>query len=270
MKLLRLVCLFFVGTVRLYGQSDQSNGNWLTAADGVKIYYEVAGSGKPVILIHGFIVNSNSWKRTSLYSDLIANGYQVITLDLRGNGKSDKPHDEKFYVDDAEAKDVMRLADELKLKDYAVVGYSRGAIIASRVLILDKRATSAVIGGMGLDFTNPQWPRRIMFYEALSGKRDVPELEGLIRYINESGLDREALALMQFGQPSTTEEEFKKGNKPVLVICGSEDQDNGSAKSLADIIPGARYTVVPGNHNNAAQTPMFSNEVLEFLASTGK
>jgi pimeloyl-ACP methyl ester carboxylesterase len=114
------------------------DSNYLTSFDGTKIYYEVRGAGKPVLLIHGFIVNSNSWKHTTLYNDLLDAGYKVIVLDMRGNVRSDKPHDSTSYDNDAEAKDIMMLMDKLEIKDYAAVGYSRGSIITARLLVLDK------------------------------------------------------------------------------------------------------------------------------------
>ena len=49
----------------LFAQSDTSR--YFTSFDGVKIYYEVRGTGKPVVLIHGFIVNGQSWKHTAVY-----------------------------------------------------------------------------------------------------------------------------------------------------------------------------------------------------------
>jgi pimeloyl-ACP methyl ester carboxylesterase len=237
--------------------------------DGTVISFQIKGSGHPVLLIHGFIVNSDSWKKSSLYADLLTSGFMVITLDLRGNGRSDRPHKPEAYASDAEAKDISALADILGLKQYSVVGYSRGAIIASRVLMLDSRVDKAVLGGMGSDFTDPNWPRRIMFYEALSGK-PVKELEGVIKYIQDAGLDQQALACMQKEQPSTSKEEFARVKKPVLVICGSEDEDNGSSKTLAALIPGSQYASVPGNHNNASRSKEFANEVITFLKSSPK
>jgi pimeloyl-ACP methyl ester carboxylesterase len=232
--------------------------------DGTVISFQVKGSGYPVLLVHGFIVNSDSWKKSSLYTNLLTSGFKVITLDLRGNGRSDHPHKPEAYANDAEAKDISALADRLGLKQYSVVGYSRGAIIASRALVLDTHVDKVVLGGMGSDFTNPNWPRRIMFYEALSGK-PVKELEGVIRYVQEAGLDQQALACMQKEQPSTSKEEFSRVKKPVLVICGAEDEDNGSSKTLAAFIPGSQYTQVPGNHNNASHSKEFANEVIRFL-----
>jgi pimeloyl-ACP methyl ester carboxylesterase len=214
--------------------------------------------------VHGFIVNGESWKRTVLYNDLIKAGYQVITLDMRGNGKSDKPHEAPAYANDAEAKDIMGLLDQLKIKKYAAVGYSRGSIITARLLVLDKKIKKAVMGGMGTDFTNPEWPRRKLFYRALSGDT-VAELAPMVDYVKKSKLDQQALALLQKEQPSTPKETLKKVKQPVLVICGSEDSDNGAAEDLAKLFPHGLYKTTPGDHNNASKSSEFSAAIVQFL-----
>jgi pimeloyl-ACP methyl ester carboxylesterase len=264
MKMTFSLLLFLIGS-SAFGQSAKPDTiQHFNSFDGTRIAYQVKGSGAPVFLIHGFISNSDSWRRALLYKDLIAAGYQVILPDLRGNGRSDKPHTAEAYMNDAEAKDIIKLADILKLTSFDVVGYSRGAIITSRVLLLDERVRKSVLGGMGSDFTNPQWPRRIMFYEALSGK-PVKELEAVILRIKNEGLDQQALAYMQNGQPCTSKEELGSIKKPVLVICGSEDEDNGSSKELASLIHGAKYIRVPGDHGGTSKSKEFSVAVLSFL-----
>ena len=241
-----------------------------TSFDGTKIHYETAGKGKPVVLVHGFISHGTFWKQTPLYQDLLKNGFCVINLDLRGNGKSDRPHELAAYQNDAEARDVMALAKFLKLGYYAVVGYSRGAIIASRLLVLDKSVRTAVLGGMGADFTNPQWPRREAFYRAFlnaSVGGALPEAaRGAVEYARTSGADLVALAQMQGAQPSTSPEELGDLRQPVLVIAGDQDSDNGSAAELAGLLCNATYESVPGGvHNNTARLPAFSNAVVRFL-----
>src|SRR5689334_23872420 len=74
------------------------DSGFFSSFDSTKIYYEIRGKGKPVLLIHGFVVNGSSWKRTILLNDLVDNGYKVITVDLRGNGRSDKPASEFSYA----------------------------------------------------------------------------------------------------------------------------------------------------------------------------
>ena len=245
-------------------QSKADTGRFFTSFDSTKIYYEVRGTGDAVLLVHGFIVNGQSWKRTELYKDLLNAGFQVIILDQRGNGFSDKPHTPEAYENDAEAKDIMALMNLLKIRKYSAIGYSRGSIIVSRLLVLDKRIKKGVMGGMGAEFTNPEWPRRIMFYKALSGEQ-VPELEAMVQNVKKQGLDQQALAYLQKAQPSTSKEALGKIKQPVLIICGDKDSDNGSAKELADLFKHPTYKITPGDHGGASRTKEFSNEVISFL-----
>ena len=263
MKKLISLSILLLASCWLVAQTDSTAG-YYKSFDGTKIWYEVRGTGEPVVLVHGFIVNGESWKRTALYTDLIKAGYQVITFDLRGNGRSDKPHEAAAYANDAEAKDIMGLLNTLKIKQYAVVGYSRGSIITARLLVLDKRVKKAVLGGMGTDFTNPEWPRRKLFYRALAGD-SVPELAQMVSYVKKSGLDQQALALLQKEQPSTPTETLKQVQQPVLVICGSEDSDNGNAAALATLFTHGVYKATPGDHNNASKTPEFSAAIIQFI-----
>ena len=240
------------------------SGSFFKSFDGTKIYYEVKGKGEPVLLVHGFIVNGQSWKRTELYKDLLAENYKVIILDQRGNGFSDKPHDPKAYENDAEAKDIMALMKLLGIKKYSAVGYSRGAIIVSRLLVLDKNIQKGVMGGMGAEFTNPEWPRRIMFYKALSGD-SIPELQAMVQNVKKQGLDQQALAYLQRSQPSTSKEELANIKQPVLIICGDKDSDNGSAKELSDLFKHPVYKITPGDHGGASRTKEFSTAIISFL-----
>ena len=233
--------------------------------DSTRIYYEVKGRGFPVLLIHGFMNNGDDWKKIPLYEQLTANGYMVITVDQRGNGKSDKPHNPEAYANDAEARDLVGLMKFLKIKKYSFVGYSRGSIIGARLLVLDKAVRSAVLGGMGADFTNPLWPRRIAFYDALTYD-SIPGFEGVRKRIADNGLDKVALAYQQKGQPSTSKEELGRIKQRVMVICGDKDQDNGHGEDLAKLIPKAVFVTVPGNHGTAWHGEEFTTEVIRFLS----
>ncbi len=268
MKLIALLPLFFLFQI---GNAQSSSAEkfpvisgYYTSFDGTKIYYEVRGNGKPVLLVHGFIVNMNSWKGAALYQDLLNDGYQVILLDLRGNGKSDKPHTDIAYANDAEAKDIVGLMKHLKINRYRVVGYSRGSIIVSRLLLLDKGIDAAVLGGIDMQFTDPDWPRRLMFYHALRGD-SVPELKGLINYIHQQGFDQVALSFMQKEQPSISITELKSIKIPVLVVRGDSDNYNLSAPELAKLLPKGSYAITPGDHDHAASTKEFSKVVRAFL-----
>jgi pimeloyl-ACP methyl ester carboxylesterase len=258
------ICYLFIMMVAVGLHAQTDSNHYFKSFDSVRIHYEIHGSGEPVLLLHGFIVNGQSWKRTALYEDLLNKGYTLIIPDMRGNGLSDKPHEAAYYANDAEAKDMEALISLLGFKNYAVVGYSRGSIIAARLLVLDKRITHAVIGGMGADFTNPEWPRRKMFYRALMGDT-VKELEQMVKYVKDAGLDQLALAYLQKEQPSTSKAALAAIHTKVMTICGAQDADNGSAATLTSLIPHAYLVSVPGDHNSALRSKEFSDAVRAFL-----
>lgn len=235
--------------------------------DGTQIHYDVVGQGRAVVLLHGFINTGETWKKTPVYQALIDAGFKVITLDLRGNGQSDKPHQLSAYRDDAEIRDITGLMQQLAIGSFDVVGYSRGSIVAARLLALDtrKQVRKAVLGGMGLDFTNPNWQRRQDFYEAFAKPGSHPELQGAVDYAVKSGADTVALKYQQQAQPYTSPVELASVRLPVLVIAGDEDSDNGSAAKLAAVLPNATFEEVPGTHNTAKNTPEFAGKVLAFL-----
>ena len=240
-------------------------GKYFTSFDSTKIYYEVKGDGFPVILIHGFSGTGQGWKTCAVYNDLLKEGYKVILIDQRGNGRSDKPHNESAYANDAEAKDIIGLMSSLNFKHYDAVGYSRGSIILSRLLILDKRIHKAVMGGMGDAYTNPEWPRRVHAYRALMGDTSLHDVDDMVKYIRSQHFDELSLAYQQKYQPSTSVKELASVRKPVLIIRGTEDKENGSETGLNQLISKSKLAYVPGNHNTAIRTPEFSNAVTSFL-----
>lgn len=251
-------------STRLAAQSAVA-GNYYTSFDSTKIYYEIKGAGYPVILIHGFSGTGQGWKNCKVYDDLLSAGYKVILIDQRGNGRSDKPHTDVGYTNDAEAKDIIGLVSYLKLKTYDAVGYSRGSIITSRLLVLDKRVHKAVMGGMGDAYTNPDWPRRVHAYKALMGDTSLHDVDDMVKYIRSQHFDELALAYQQKWQPSTSKKELGAVHKPVLIIRGSDDKENGSEIGLNKLIPHSDLNYVPGNHNTAIRNQEFSEAVLGFL-----
>ena len=88
----------------------------------IDIYYEDHGSGKPVILIHGYPLSGSSWEKQ--LPVLLNAGHRVITYDRRGFGKSGQPTDGYNY--DTFAADLRELITQLKLQDVTLVGFSMG------------------------------------------------------------------------------------------------------------------------------------------------
>jgi pimeloyl-ACP methyl ester carboxylesterase len=117
--------------------------------NGVKIHYFVAGKGEPVVLIHGLRSSAMmNWGLPGIFSPL-AKDHQVIALDLRGHGQSDKPENEAAYGLEM-VEDIARLMDHLHVQKAHILGYSMGGIVALKFLTKHpNRALSAVLGGMG-------------------------------------------------------------------------------------------------------------------------
>lgn len=96
----------------------------------VELYYEIQGTGKPVVLIHGWPLSGRAWE--SQLTALVEAGYQVITYDRRGFGKSSQPWNGYDY--DTLAQDLKALMDELDLTDATIVGFSMGGGEVARYL----------------------------------------------------------------------------------------------------------------------------------------
>jgi non-heme chloroperoxidase len=96
----------------------------------IEIYYEDHGSGRPIVLIHGYPLNSDSWERQE--RALLAAGYRIIRYDRRGFGNSSRPTTGYDY--DTFASDLNALLDHLGLDDLVLAGFSMGTGEVTRYL----------------------------------------------------------------------------------------------------------------------------------------
>jgi pimeloyl-ACP methyl ester carboxylesterase/bifunctional DNA-binding transcriptional regulator/antitoxin component of YhaV-PrlF toxin-antitoxin module len=102
---------------------------------GIRIHYEVHGSGHPVVLIHGGTVSfKHNYADFGWIESLNGIGLQVIGLDLRGHGKSDKPQEVESYGTSNLASDVIAVLDRLSLTRASLVAYSIGTAVALQLL----------------------------------------------------------------------------------------------------------------------------------------
>ena len=88
----------------------------------IEIHYEDHGSGDPIVLIHGYPLDGNSWERQE--SALLAEGYRVVSYDRRGFGRSSQPT--VGYDYDTFAADLNALLEHLQLEDVLLAGFSMG------------------------------------------------------------------------------------------------------------------------------------------------
>lgn len=123
-------------------------------SSGVSIRYVDQGSGVPIVLVHGSGDSVELWVARGVLQDLVKD-YRVIALDMRGHGKSGKPHNPKAYGREM-ALDIVRLLDHLGIDRAHIIGFSLGGIVTSQLLTLhpERFLTATLAAHAGL----LQWP----------------------------------------------------------------------------------------------------------------
>jgi pimeloyl-ACP methyl ester carboxylesterase len=115
--------------------------------NGIHIHYEVEGTGRPLVLQHGFTGNLKRWYQFG-YVEALKPNYRVILVDARGHGASDKPHDAAAYALSLRVGDVVAVLDSLNLDKAHYWGYSMGGWIGfGMAKYAPERVHSLIIGG---------------------------------------------------------------------------------------------------------------------------
>lgn len=222
-------------------------------SNGVKICYFVQGTGEPVVLLHGLYSSAKlNWDAPGITA-MLAKDYQVISLDLRGHGGSDKPLDDKAYGTEM-VEDVVRLLDHLKIKKAHIVGYSMGGMIAAKLLVMHPdRVLSATLGGMGWMRDGALMQKTWSFLGAKDGL--VPG--ALVRNISKLAV---------------TEEEIKAIRNPVIVLIGDRDIVKKLYVAPLEVLR-KDWPVVEikdAGHINCILKPQFQDEIQKWLAKQTK
>ncbi|WP_414899492.1 alpha/beta fold hydrolase [Sphingomonas flavalba] len=243
------------------------------AGDGTRLAWREVGAGRPLLLIHGYFSNAQTnWIRYGHAEAIAARGFRVIMPDLRGHGDSDKPHDPARYPSDILADDGFALLAHLGLSggEYDLAGYSLGGRTAVRMLVQGARPHRAVLCGMGLQGILDTRGRGGYFRHVLThlGSFQRGSAEWLTEaFLKTTGGDAAALLLILDTFVDTPEAALAAIDCPVLVVTGSEDDDNGSGEALAAAIPGARFQSIPGNHMSAVTKPELGRAIADFLVA---
>jgi pimeloyl-ACP methyl ester carboxylesterase len=244
--------------------------NSFTTSDGYGLVWYELGQGRPVVLLHGLFSNAETnWLRFGHADAIAARGLRVILPDLRGHGASAAPHDPAAYPPDVLARDAAELIAHLGLADYDLGGYSLGARTSARMVILGARPRRLVISGMGLRGMVDVHRRADHFRKILTGlgthPRGSPEWMAEA-FLKTTGGDAQAMLPLLGSFVSSTEAELRSIAMPTLVLSGAEDQDNGPAVELANLLPDGRYVEVPGNHMSAVTKPELGRAIADFLS----
>jgi len=239
--------------------------------DGLPIAVHVMGEGRDVVLIHGYFSNAHTnWIRYGHAAKLAEQGFRVIMPDLRGHGESGKPHDVAAYPPDALMRDGFALVERMGLADYDLGGYSLGARTAVRMVVNGAAPRRLIVAGMGLAGLVDTHGKGGYYRNVLTNLGTFER--GTSEWMTEAFLKTtkgDPVAMLHILETfvDTTREEVAAIAQPAAVICGSEDQDNGIARDLADALADGRYIEIPGNHMNAVTRKELGQAMADFLSA---
>jgi len=249
---------------------NEASVHFWTASDGVKLAYHELGQGRPVILLHGLFSDAIvNWIKFGHAARIAADGFRVIMPDLRAHGQSGKPHGEQFYPRGVLARDLRELIARLELGEFDLGGFSLGARTTVEAVGEGLGPRRAVLGGAGLEGLRNWKRRKTFFLDAIAlfdtVKRGDPHWLS-IQFMKSQRVDRVAAAHLLESFEDAFMTWLEAFTMPTLVVCGDQDDDNGSAEELANVLPNAIFEEVPGTHMSSVTKPQLGEAIANFLS----
>ncbi len=229
-------------------------------------------SARPLILLHGLFSSAEvNWIKYGHAARLAEAGFAVIMPDLRAHGQSAAPHDPAAYPADVLIADLEALVHGLGLglSDYDLGGFSLGARNALKGVQAGLTPRRLVLGGMGLEGLT-QWSGRTDFFLDVIDRfgtipRDDPAYFSQ-QFMKTMKIDPVAARLLLQSIAGAGVVDFSGVLMPTLVVCGTEDRDNGSPQALADALPHGSLAEIPGTHMSCVTRKELSEAIAGFLA----
>ncbi|WP_295042914.1 alpha/beta hydrolase [uncultured Paracoccus sp.] len=267
----------------------------ITTADGTHLYVRDWGRGRPVVLIHGWPLNSDSWEYQAV--PLAEAGYRVVSYDRRGFGRSDQPWNGYDY--DTLADDLAAVMDGLDLDDATLVGFSMGGGEVARYMsrhggrVSQVVFVSSVVPGMLKSDSNPDGITPDLLDQMQAGLRqDRPAFltdffkdfygQSLVSGVSQPVLDWSRDMAMMASPRATLECVTAFGTTdftgdvphlkvPTLIVHGTGDKTvpiAATARRLANMLPEATL-IEYGNAPHgltATHADRLTDDLLAFLA----
>jgi pimeloyl-ACP methyl ester carboxylesterase len=257
--------------------------------NGARLWYETAGSGPALVMLHGHLVDSGQWD--GQFAEL-AREFRVVRYDARGFGRSDKPASPFSF-----SEDLRGLLGVLGIERAFLMGCSGGgATIVDLALAHPELVEGLVLVGTGMSgfqMTGEILPKMVAFGEALD-RGDLDEAMELGLQLWTDGERRRpdqvdqgarehtrAMMIRLFSRPTVEAEvrwldppaagRLAELRVPVLATVGEDDWEaiHEVARRIEAEVPGARRVVIPdaGHHPNMEHPEQFNELALSFLRS---
>jgi pimeloyl-ACP methyl ester carboxylesterase len=250
--------------------------------DGVRIAYRRFGTGPVVVLVHGTALSQVIWRGFGYVADLSVD-HTVITLDLRGHGRSGKPQHESAYDMALFVADVLAVLDRSQVQQAHYLGYSLGGRVGFSLADAHPDRVLSLISAAGAPGNQPGAFDRLFF----PGCIEVLEKAGLTGFLADwqahtgeqvdpatraalAANDARALAAyMRRSErdPGVPQERLVGLRVPLCLLVGSEDRERlAAAEKVRTAVPTAVLRVVAGGtHANLLRHPDTRTGVRDFL-----
>ncbi len=236
--------------------------------DGIRIYYETQGAGSPLLLHHSLLGSLQSWGEYG-YVDALKDDYQLIMMDARGHGLSDKPHNPEDYSEKQRVADMVSVLDDLEIEASHFWGYSYGGRAGFELAkYAPERVRSLIIGGGSPHEATPGEHRLLKTLESgidslIETYEQVmtvtPELRSFLK-----AQDLEALAAVLKAGWSSLMDDLPNMIMPCLIYAGEADESNYPAiQQYVPILVNANFVSLPGLNHPSCFTE--SEHILPFV-----
>jgi pimeloyl-ACP methyl ester carboxylesterase len=243
--------------------------------DGVEIYYEVHGSGPPLLLTHGFSSTSAMWQGQVA---ALSKNHALVVWDMRGHGQSDYPGDPSSYSEALTVADMAALLDQVGATSAIVGGLSLGGYMSLAFYRAHPERVRALLiidtgPGFKKDDARETWNKRAhdtgerFEREGLDVLKAASPERSNASHRDASGLAHAARGMLT-QRDARVIELLPDIKVPSLVVVGADDTPFLAASDyMAAKIPGAKKVVIPaaGHAVNIDQPQAFIEAVLPFL-----
>jgi len=286
-KLLRHLSLFIV---LIWANSILAEGRFFDS-DGLQIHYYEQGEGTPLVVLHGGAGDAAFWAQDvgpdfigyDFQGALVAAGYRVLAIDLRGYGKSDKPHDPSAYGF-AMSRDVARLLDHLNIEKAHVMGYAQGGLVVNwmRREFQTRMLTATMCSG-GLLPKDSFW---VIHADEFADAMAQLDMTPIVREMTPPGqpvpsreevqslyadmfeqIDMQALSAMVRAQAiPDSPDELASNTVPTLLFIGEHDHNRRDVEVMAKHMSSMKMIILDdAGHQQAVRHAMFLAELLKFI-----
>ena len=261
-------------------------GEAFNAVDGVRISFQESGAGPAIVLVHGSGLSRAVWRGLG-YTKAFEERFRVLTLDLRGHGRSDKPQHEDAYSMDLLVGDMLAVLDAAGVQAAHYLGYSAGARVGFSLLASSPGRVETFTSAGGT-YRSPAGQIESIFfpgYDKALDRGGVPEF--LRQWSDATGreIDPQTAAAFLANDPAALRAYFRRSEDepgipeadlprlatPTLLLAGTEDPlRHADSERAARLMPVAQFHALPGRNHGQTLIPAgpVGDLVNSFIAST--